>query len=199
MKRNTFGEIPLSPINRQAASMLAAVDNDDLKKTDYYLGLMDESEEIARSIASMESQLRQVRDAQSEWRRQCEYNLSIARSRSKQIITAINMVRSICNSIVKDRSKLKREELRLAMVAKQNENAENARMAKMKKKSLAAEQATARMAKAQEEKTKRVAMDSAIQAAAGKHFRRMVMDKIGESETIDMLQLSLRLATSEIS
>lgn len=95
--KTSFPDIPLAPVNRQAAELLAGADPDQLNEAPFKLELQTECNELATSITSMEAQLASFRGEPNEWFRQCSYNLNVAVKKLKtnrHIITTLGRMAS---------------------------------------------------------------------------------------------------------
>ena len=100
----SFPTIPLEPVNLQAARMLS-VTCDDLRKTPFYLGLLDEMKDLDADILRMETQIASHHGQENQWYRQCQYSLKLARSHRYSVYLTASNIGSMAVEIAAHRRK----------------------------------------------------------------------------------------------
>lgn len=89
----SYPDIPLTPVCKQAAFMLSSQDPESIDTSGVKLELTTQMLELDEAIASMETQLASDR-SDPVWRRQCEFNLRLARNAKNSLVSAANCIAS---------------------------------------------------------------------------------------------------------
>jgi hypothetical protein len=140
--KTSFPDIPLSPVNRQAAELLAASDPEQINDSLFRLELQKECDELAASIASMEGQLASFQGEPNEWHRQCSYNLNVATKKLKTNRHIITMISQMASEIAKHQVVIAKAEAKTAQAQGQ--------IAKMQFAAMKQEEITKRLAEIQQ-------------------------------------------------
>jgi hypothetical protein len=123
--KTSYPDIPLAPVCKQAAFMLSSQDPNALDTSGVRLELTSQMLELDEAIASMETQLVSDR-SNPAWRRQCQFNLRLAKNAKQSLVAATNCI----TSCVKHMEATKRHEQSL-------EDIQEAREAKERRISIA--------------------------------------------------------------
>jgi chromosome segregation ATPase len=100
--KTSYPDTPLTPVNKQAATLLASVEG-ELKDTPFYLGLKEEAKAIDKSIVSMQAQIASHRGEANAWLRQCEYSLALAKRHRKAVQHVIGEIAGLSKQILETR------------------------------------------------------------------------------------------------
>lgn len=183
----SFPDIPLSPVNRQAANLLAASDPQQINDSAFKLELQKECDELALSITSMEGQLATFQGEPNEWFRQCRYNLEVATKKLKTNRHTVTMLTRMASEISAHKAATAKAE---AETAKANSHAKQCEIAMNRQREI-----TKRLKDQQKHalanavaKTERHAASMNQERVFLQAFRRATKEKYGPEVNLELIQ-----------
>ncbi len=193
--KTSFPDTALTPVNRQAAKLLAGAEPDQINESRFKLELQKECDDLAASITSMEAQLAAYQGEPNQWFRQCSYNLNVAVKKLKTNRHTITMLTRMAAEIAANKAAIAKAEAQTAKAQAQMVEAQQAAKKQEEISKRLQEQQRVSLARAIT-KTERHAITMNEDLVFFKAFRRVTKETYGLEAHMSLIKKAEALISS---